>query len=224
MKATLKNMRGLEALGIRPNRGLSLRTFSPTPLAIRPHRRGVCERWQAWIRPLLVPTGRSAAAPWRERLRNARAVARQGIAAALLAAALWPSPAAAVEPEKQPIYVNIMNNSLCGIDDVGGFPPVPCQVPAGFRLIIEHVSGYAFPPTSADTTLAVSILIKDPKLGLGGVGELAFHTFVATKTSSGPITDTFTFSSPFRMMLNGGATFFFSPANNAAVSGYLVKQ
>jgi len=82
MKATLKNMRGLEALGIRPNRGLSLRTLSPTPLAIRTHRRGVCERWQAWIRPLLVPTGRSAAAPWRERLRNARAVARQVIAAA----------------------------------------------------------------------------------------------------------------------------------------------
>jgi len=26
------------------------------------------------------------------------------------------------------------------------------------------------------------------------------------------------------MMLNGGATFYFSPANNAAVSGYLVKQ
>ena len=146
------------------------------------------------------------------------------IAAALLSAALWPSPAAAVKPEKQPIYVNIMNGSLCGIDDVGGFPPAPCQVPAGFRLIIEHVSGFAFPPTSADTTLAVAIAIKDPKLGLGGTGELGFHTFVATKTSSGPITDTFTFSSPFKMMLHGGATFYFGPADNAAVSGYLVKE
>ena len=109
MKATLKNMRGLEALGIRPDRGLILSTLSPTALAIRTHRRGVCERWQAWTRPLLVPTGRSSAAPWRERLRNARAVARQVIAAALLSFALLPSPAAAVEPEKQLIYVNIMN-------------------------------------------------------------------------------------------------------------------
>ena len=171
-----------------------------------------------------MPTGRSSAAPWRERLRNARAVARQLVAAALVSAALWPSPAAAVEPEKQPIYVNIMNGSLCGTDDFGGFPPVPCPVPAGFRLIIEHVSGYAFLPTSAATTVGVAIAIKDPKLGLGGVGELAFHSFVATKTSTSGGTDVFTFSSPFKMMLHAGATFYLSPANNAAVSGYLVKE
>lgn len=223
MKAKLKNMLGLEALDIRPDRGLIMNTLSPTPRAIGNHRRGGCDRAQPCPRPPLVPTGRSSATQWRERLRNVRAVARQVMVAALVSAALWPSPAAAVEPEKQPIYVNIMNGSLCGTDDFGGFPPVPCQVPAGYRLIIEHVSGYAFLTPSADTTVGVSIAIKDPKLGLGGVGELAFHTFVATKTSSG-ISDTFSFSSPFKMMLHAGATFYLSPANNAAVSGYLVKE
>ena len=117
-----------------------------------------------------------------------------------------------------------MNGSLCGTDDFDGFPPVPCQVPAGYRLIIEHVSGYAFLPPSADTTVGVAIAIKDPKLGLGGTGELAFHTFVATKTSTSALTDVLSFSSPFKMMLHGGATFDRSPANNAAVSGYLVKE
>jgi hypothetical protein len=32
------------------------------------------------------------------------------------------------------------------------------------------------------------------------------------------------FSTPFKMMLNPGATFQFSPSNAVAVSGYLVKQ
>ena len=163
MKAKLKNMLGLEALGIRPDRGLILSTLSPTPLAIHTHRRGGCDRAQACTRPPLVPTGRSSAAQWRKRLRNARAVARQLLAAALLSSSLLPLPAAAVEPEKQPIYVNLMNGSLCGTDDFDGFPPVPCQVPAGYRLIIEHVSGYAFLPPSANTTVGVAIAIKDPK-------------------------------------------------------------
>jgi hypothetical protein len=35
---------------------------------------------------------------------------------------------------------------------------------------------------------------------------------------------TYTFSTPFRMMLNSGATFYFSPSNSVAVSGYLVKE
>jgi hypothetical protein len=46
---------------------------------------------------------------------------------------------------------------------------------------------------------------------------------VAAKTPSG-ISDTYTFSTPFRMMLNSGATFYFSPSNSVAVSGYLVKE
>ena len=154
---------------------------------------------------------------------NARAVALQLTTAALLSLSLLPSTAAAFEPEKQPIYVNIISTGLCGIDPSGPFPPVPCPVPAGQRLIIEHVSGYAFLPTSTATTVAVSIAIKDPQLGLGGVGELAFHTFVATKTNTSGGTDVFSFSTPFRMMLNPGATFYFSPADNVAVSGYLVK-
>jgi hypothetical protein len=171
-----------------------------------------------------VPKRRGSYSQWRKRLMNARAVSLL-ITAALLSLSLLPSTAAAVDPEKQPIYVNIMNFSLCGTDPSGPEPPSPCQVPAGYRLIFEHVSGYAFRPTSADTTLAVSIAIKDPKLGLGGIGELAFHTFVATKTPSGSaVTDTFAFSTPFRIMLHSGATFYFSPADNVGVSGYLVKE
>jgi hypothetical protein len=87
----------------------------------------------------------------------------------------------------------------------------PCTVPAGQRLIIDHVSGYTFRPTSADTTASVVMVVTDPALGLNGG---AFHTFIATKTDSGGISDTLTFNTPFRMMLNPGATFFFSPADN----------
>lgn len=156
---------------------------------------------------------------------NARAVSLHLITAALLSLSLLPSTAAAIDSEKQPIYVNIQNFSLCGTDPSGPEPPSPCQVPAGYRLIFEHVSGYAFQPTSPETTLAVSILIKDPQLGLGGIGELAFHTFVATKIPSGSaVSDTFVFSTPFKIMLHSGATFYFSPADNVAVSGYLVKE
>ena len=72
---------------------------------------------------------------------------------------------------------------------------------------------------SPETQLPI-ITLTDPALGLNGG---AFHTFVATKTDSG-VSDTLTFNTPFRMMLDPGATFFFSPADNVAVSGYLVKQ
>jgi len=47
---------------------------------------------------------------------------------------------------------------------------------------------------------------------------------VATKTSTSDGTDVFSFSTPFRMMLHPKATFYFSPSDNVAVSGYLVKQ
>ena len=161
-------------------------------------------------------------------MMNARVLSLQLIVASLLSLALLPSTAAAaasIDPEKQPIYVNIMNSSLCGTDPAGPQPPSPCQVPAGYRLIFEHVSGYAFRPTSTDTTLAVSLAIKDPQLGLGGIGEAAFHSFVATKIPSvSAVSDTFVFSTPFKIMLHSGATFYFSPADNVAVSGYLVKE
>jgi hypothetical protein len=69
-------------------------------------------------------------------------------------------------------------NSRCGMDTTAN-PPVPCTVLTGQRLTIEHVSGYALFFTSANTTLAVSLLVTDPALGLAGD---TFHTFVATKT------------------------------------------
>ena len=152
---------------------------------------------------------------------SAKAVALKLILAALLSSSLLLSTAEAIDPEKQPTYSNIENNSLCGTDPMGPFPPSPCTVPAGNRLITDHVSGYVFVDTSARTTVIVQIVIKDPGLGLS---DAAFHSFVATKTETGPITDTFAFSIPFRMMLHPGATFYFSPTDNVAVSGYLVKE
>jgi hypothetical protein len=156
-----------------------------------------------------------------EALMNARAVALQLIMATLVSSSLLVSTAEAIDSEKQPTYSNIENNSLCGTDPIGPFPASPCTVAAGNRLIIEHVSGYAFLPTSTDTTVAVSLVITDAALGLS---DAAFHTFVATKTNTSGGTDVFSFSIPFRMMLHSGATFHFSPSNNVAVSGYLVKE
>ena len=127
--------------------------------------------------------------------------------------ALFPSAAVALDPEKQPIYSNTPGGLLCGTHD-GVFSPSPCTVPAGRRLIIEHVSGYVFLPPSTNTTTGVQIVVTDPGLGLNGA---AFHSFVATKTSGG-ISDTYTFSTPFRLMLNAGATFYFSRSNNVAIS------
>lgn len=149
-------------------------------------------------------------------------VVRQLTTAALLASSLLSSTAAAVEPEKQSVYSNTPGGLLCGTDSLHpDFPPNPCTVPAGQRLIIEHVSGYVFLPSSTDTTVGVSIVVTDAGLGLAGA---AFHIFVATKTNTSGGTDVFSFSTPFRMMLHPGATFHFSPADGVAVSGYLVKQ
>jgi hypothetical protein len=156
---------------------------------------------------------------------NAKALVRPLMATAFLSVFLLSSPAGAVEPEKQPLYSNIPNGVMCGTQSGQFFPPpppTPCTVPAGRRLIIDHVSGYVFRPTSTNTTVAVSLVVTDAGLGLAGA---AFHTFVATKTNtSNALTDVFTFSIPFRMMLHPGATFYFSPAESVAVSGYLVKQ
>jgi hypothetical protein len=171
--------------------------------------------------PHTVSKSRKAYSLWRKRLMNARAVALQLTMAALLSSSLLSSTAAAVEPEKQPIYSNTPGGLLCGTDPVGPALPNPCAVPAGRRLIIEHISGYTFLPTSADTTVAVSLVITDPQLGLN---DAAFHTFVAAKTATSGGTDVFSFSTPFRMMLHPGATFYFSWADSVAVSGYLVKQ
>src|SRR6266508_329351 len=89
---------------------------------------------------------------WRKPLMNAKAVALQLTMAALLSSSLQLSTAEAIDSEKQPTYSNIEKNSLCGTDPMGPFPPSPCTVPAGNRLIIEHVSGYVFVPPLADKT------------------------------------------------------------------------
>lgn len=158
---------------------------------------------------------------------NVKAVALHLIMAGVLSSSLMPSTAAALDPEKQPIYVNIEGTaplfSLCGT--LNGV----CTVPVGQRLVIEYVSGFTFirtaPTDPIPTATEVSLLVNDPQLGLNGGN--AFHTFVATRGSStsGPngVDTTFVFSTPFKMMLNPGATFQFS-SNSAAVSGYLVKH
>jgi len=132
---------------------------------------------------------------------------------------LLASPAAAIDPEKQPIYTNTAGGLLCGTHSPP-FSPNPCTVPAGQRLIIEHVSGYTFQPTSTDTTASIVMIVNDPALGLNDSG---FHTFVANRTDEGPISDTLVFATPFQIMLNPGATYYFSPAAAVSVSGYLVK-
>lgn len=150
------------------------------------------------------------------------------ITAALVSLAFLASPAVAIDPEKQPIYSNTPGGLLCGTQSQRlpqpPLPASPCTVPPGQRLIIDHVSGYSFQDVDpTKTTLAVSIVVTDAALGLNGG---AFHTFVATKTSAAVnnLTDVFSFSTPFKMMLHPGATFYFSPADNVAVSGYLVKE
>ncbi len=146
---------------------------------------------------------------------DAGAVALQVTTVVLLSSPLCSPPAVAVEPEKQPVYANIDANGLCG-SEIN-----PCEVPAGQRLIIDHVSGYTLLPASTNTTSAIQLVVNDPKLGIHGSG---FHSFVATKTYASGSLDTFTFSTPLRMMLYPGASFYFHPGGAYAVSGYLVKQ
>src|SRR5262249_20489410 len=149
---------------------------------------------------------------WRCSLMSVRTLALRLTVAGLLSSSLMSSPAAAVEPEKQPIFVNIELGgpvpTLCGTSAV-------CTVPPGQRLIIEYVSGFALVRNTTQTATEVSLVVNDPQLGLQA--GVAFHTFVATRgsTTSGPNGDdtAFSFSTPFRMMLNPGATFQFVPSN-----------
>ena len=139
-------------------------------------------------------------------------VNRLGLA---LMPACFITAAVAVEPEKQPIYSNTPGGLLCGTTSA-----TACKVPAGQRLIIEYVSGYAFlPPSSAQAT-SVTMTVKDPQLGLNGAG---FHVFPAIKVNTTPNNDVFAFSVPLKMMLHPNATFYFQPAAGIAVSGYLVS-
>jgi hypothetical protein len=115
---------------------------------------------------------------------------------------------------------HVDSNGLCGTTNN------PCEVPVGRRLIIEHISGFVLVRNTADTATDVSFVITAPQLSINGSG---FHVFVATKTATTPIPGgggevAFAFSTPFRMMLPPGATFYFSQANAVAVSGYLVRQ
>jgi hypothetical protein len=123
--------------------------------------------------------------------------------------------AEAVEPEKQPIYANIVGGFLCGTSSAN-----QCKVPAGQRLIIEYVSGYIFAPVLPSETKSVTMAITDPGLGLNGAG---FHVFPAAKINTAGTTDVFAFSAPLKVMLHPNATFYFSNVAGISVSGYLVN-
>jgi hypothetical protein len=123
--------------------------------------------------------------------------------------------AEAVEPEKQPIFVNIVNGLLCGTSSAN-----QCKVLAGQRLIIENVSGFIFAAPSSSQTMSVTMAVTDQDLGLNGAG---FHVFPATKVNTTPTTDVFAFTAPMKMMLHPNATFYFSGVAGISVSGYLVK-
>jgi hypothetical protein len=123
---------------------------------------------------------------------------------------------AVVEPEKQPIYTNTSGGLMCGTEAAN-----QCKVPAGKRLVIEHVSGFVFQPLGTRETISVAMAIKAPTLGLNGN---SFHVFVAQKTLTTIQRDVFVFSSPFKMMLPPSAEFYFSGVAGVAVSGYLVNS
>jgi hypothetical protein len=65
--------------------------------------------------------------------------------------------AEAVEPEKQPIYSNTIGGLLCGSARTS-----QCKVPAGQRLIIEHVSGYVFESVSPKQTNVLCGALDQP--------------------------------------------------------------
>jgi hypothetical protein len=104
-----------------------------------------------------------------------------------------------VEPEKQPIYANIVNGLLCGTSNAN-----QCKVPAGQRLIIDYVSGFIFAPVSSNQTTSVTMAVTDQGLGLNGAG---FHVFPATKVNTTSTTDVFAFSTPMKMMVHPNAAF-----------------
>ena len=124
--------------------------------------------------------------------------------------------AAVVEPEKEAIYSNTIGGSMCGTGSWN-----QCQVPAEKRLIIEHVSVYAFLPSSPKTTISASLVIKDAQLGLNGN---SFHSSVATKTYSTGTTDVFAFLHTLEDDATSSGDLIFLKRVAVAVSGYLVSS
>jgi hypothetical protein len=135
---------------------------------------------------------------------------------AMVMSVAFASAVGAVEPEKQPIYANIVGGLLCGTSSTN-----QCKVPAGKRLIITYVSGFVFEPLSSKQNTVVTMAITDQQLGLNGAG---FHNFPAIKVNTTSIQDVFAFSTPLQMMLNPKATFYFSSVAGISVSGYLVNS
>lgn len=146
-------------------------------------------------------------------VKNRGLIARILLAVSILG--LLSPGARGVEPEKQPIYINVVGGLLCGTTIT-----TQCKVPAGRRLIIEYVSGFVFQPLSPRQTVSVAMAVTAPQLGINGA---SFHHFVATRTKTTSQRDVFVFSTPMKMMLGPQATFFFANAAGLGISGYLVN-
>ena len=142
------------------------RSVSHEPLSqigaalVRPVRDYLRSQGLAKIYVMILPSGKVARHPMTDNLTDKRALAIIcGLALSISGSVV--TTAEAIEPEKQPIYSNTIGGLLCGSASTS-----QCKVPAGQRLIIEHVSGFVFEPVSPKLNTVVSMVVTDPGLGL----------------------------------------------------------
>lgn len=110
-------------------------------------------------------------------------------------------------------YSNHANRLNCG-DDISN----QCVVPAGKRLIIEHISGEF--TSSVNPTSSIIFIVTDPVFG---PAEIDAHSFIGYPITGGGL---FGFSTPFKMMMSPGASYYVASGGKSLVnvSGYLVNQ
>ena len=106
-----------------------------------------------------------------------------------------------VDPSTQMPY---SNHSTCGTESN------PCAVPAGKRLVIEYVSG-VFTSSANPTNNTVMI-----------VNGAAEHDFVGYAIT-GSVPGLFAFSTPMKMVLDSGASFYWVFGDRITVTGYLIN-
>lgn len=153
---------------LRPQKAILNRPKRSLNIAAKPRLRNTHSADDFGDQPDIwkISVENETARPMTENLTDKKALG--SICGLALASLLCVTTAAeAVEPEKQPIYANVVNGLLCGTSNTN-----QCKVPAGRRLIIEHVSGFVFAPVSSNQTTVVTMTITDQGLGLHGAG---FH-------------------------------------------------
>jgi hypothetical protein len=126
-----------------------------------------------------------------------------------------PTVKVANDPSAQTPYSNHANGSNCG-DDASN----QCVVPAGKRLVIEHISGtFVASVNPSNNTL---LIVTDPAYG---PSPTVVQTFVGYPIT-GSVPGLFAYSTPFMLMMSPGASYYVVAAGAALVraSGYLVDQ